>query len=162
MANARSQGCKSTHTNLQRNFSFLHSPRPFLLSFFIFLCECATKKRTKARRMFNCLWNLNGEITQLLKCHVCAGSFVLFCTLTISSVCRIPLSYHCFSGFLSVAGGPWGEWYASVLWSEAGCRHLPDCEAAVAEGSTRSRIRDLGQKTSRAGKLLSDCMNAEA
>lgn len=157
---ARSQGRKSTHANLQRNFSFLRAPSfaPFCSHcfFFILVCECAAKKCTKAWRMFNCLWNLNGEITQLLKRHVCAGSFVLFCTLTISSVCLIPLS---FILFLSVAGGPWGEWYTAVLWSEAGGRHLPDSEAAVVEGSTGSRFRDLGQKTSWAGNLHSDCMS---
>ncbi len=63
---------------------------------------------------------------------------------------------------LPIAGGPWDEWYTAVLWSEAGGRHLPDCETAVVEGSTGSRIRDLGQKTSWAGKLHSDCMSAEA
>lgn len=73
------------------------------------------------------------------------------------------LSPSLFLLFLfSIAGGPWGEWYAAVLWSEAGGGHLPDCEAAVVEGSTGSRIRDLGQKTSRAGKLHFDSMSTEA
>lgn len=83
------------HTLISKEtFLFSAHRAPFCSRcFFPCVCECATKKRTKARRMFNCLWNLNGEITQLLKCHVCAGSFVLFCTLTISSVCPILLSF---------------------------------------------------------------------
>ncbi len=107
---ARSQGRKSTHANLQRNFSFLRTP-PFTAPsfcshcFFVCVCECVTKKCTKARRMFNCLWNLNGEITQLLERHVCAGSFVLFCTLTISSVCPITLSF-----ILPFVSSPYSWW----------------------------------------------------
>lgn len=43
---ARSQGRKSTHANLQRNFSFLRSPRPFLLSLFFSVCVRVCDKET--------------------------------------------------------------------------------------------------------------------
>lgn len=93
------------HANLQRNFSLSPSVHrtPSFSHYFFCVCECATKKCTKARRMFNCLWNLNGEITQLLKRHVCAGSFVLFCSLTITFFCLTPrpLFLSCLSFVLS-------------------------------------------------------------
>lgn len=100
--------------------------------------------------------------------HSCSNATFVpahsFCFALSPSLLSVPSLFPSFFLWfpLSVAGGPWGERYAAVLWSEAGGRHLPDCEAAVVEGSTGSRIRDLGQKTSRAGKLHSDCMNAEA
>lgn len=126
----------------------------------------ATKKCIKARRMFNCLWNLNGEITQLLKRHVCAGSFVLFCSLTRTFFCLLlvlsfRLTFLSLFSF-SIAGGSRSgpEWLVAVIqWSKAGRWHLPDCEAAVVEGSTGGWTGHLGEKTSRAGELRYDCMS---
>lgn len=58
---------KSSRTNLQKklllspSLSRLVSPPIFIVS------PRDNRNAQKAQRMFNCLWNLNGEITQLLK-----------------------------------------------------------------------------------------------
>lgn len=92
----RSQRCKSRHANLLRNFTFLHAifHLPHLDSVFLW----ATKENApkKAHRLFNCLWNLNGEITQLLKFSLCAASFVFVLLFHPSTTPSLYFSLLCF------------------------------------------------------------------
>ncbi len=156
---ARSQGRKSTHANLQRNFSFLRTP-PFTAPsfcshcFFVWVCDKEMhKSKENVQLLVKFKWR---DYTAARTPRLCR--LIRFVLHSHHFFC---LSHHSLLP-LPIAGGPWDEWYTAVLWSEAGGRHLPDCETAVVEGSTGSRIRDLGQKTSWAGKLHSDCMSAEA